>query len=79
MRSVKLIDQLLGIGHILRWFPTSPYVTGTCPLCELMQLLVASLSIGDLVNFPFVSVIQYRQLWFSWRLAGGRRYKAVMQ
>jgi len=79
MRSVKLIDQLLGIGHILRWFPTCPYVTGTCPLCELMEFLVASLSVGDPVNFPFVSVIQYRQVRFSWRLAGGRRYKAVMQ
>jgi len=79
MLSVKLINQFLHIPEILRWFPASPYVTVTCSFYEIMELPVAPLTVEDPVDFPFVRVIDNRQLRFSWQLAGGRRCITVEQ
>jgi hypothetical protein len=54
MLSVKPVDQILRIPVMLRRFPASPYITITCPLYEIIELLVALLSVEDPVNFPFV-------------------------
>ena len=79
MLSVKLITQSLHIPEILCRFPASPYVTVTRPLYEIMELPVAPLGVEDPVDFPFVRVIDYPRLRFSWRLAGGRRCITVEQ
>jgi hypothetical protein len=44
-----------------------------------MELPVLSLRAKNWVNFPFVRVIPDHLLWFSWRLAGGRRCIVVKQ
>jgi len=79
MLSVKLVDQFLHIPEILRMFPASLYITVTRLLYEIMELLVASLRVEDLVNFPFVRVVDDCWLRSRWRLAGGRRCIAVEQ
>jgi hypothetical protein len=38
-----------------------------------MSLLVASHRVRDLVDFPFITAVDDRRLWFRWQLAGGRR------
>jgi hypothetical protein len=79
MPSVKLINRFLGIPEILGRFPASLYVTVTPPLYEIMELPVESLRVEDLVDFPFVTVVDDHRLWFRWRLAGGTRCIAVEQ
>jgi len=79
MLLVELINQFLRIPEILRRVPASPYVTVTRPLYEIMELPVASFRVEDMVNFPFVRVVDHHRLWFRWRLAGGRRCIAVEQ
>jgi len=79
MLSVKLINQFLRIPEILRRVPASPYVTVTSPLYEIMELPVASFMVEDLVNFPFIRVVDHRRLRFRCRLSGGRRCIAVDQ
>jgi hypothetical protein len=70
MLSVKLINQFQRIPEILRRFPATLYLTVTRLMYEIMELPVAPLSVQDPVDYPFVSVIDYRRLQFSWRLAG---------
>jgi hypothetical protein len=79
MLSVKLINQFLRIPKILRRFPASPYVTVTHALYEIMELPVGPLRVKDPVDFPFVRVMDYRRLRFSWQLGGGRRCITVEQ
>jgi len=79
MLSVELMTQFLHIAEILRRFAVSPYVTVTRLLYEIMELPVASLRVEDLVDYPFVSVVDDRRLWFRWRQAGGRRCIEVKQ
>ena len=73
MLLVKLINQFLRIPDILHRFPASSCVTVTRPLYEIMEIPVAPQRVEDPVDFPFVTVIDYRRLRFRWRLAGGRR------
>jgi hypothetical protein len=79
MLSVKLIHQFLHIPEILSRFSASPYITVTRPLYEIMEHPVAPLRVEDPDYFPFVRVIDYRWLWFSWWLAGSRRCIMVQQ
>jgi hypothetical protein len=58
--SVELINQLLRIPEILRRLPASAQVHVTPPLYQIMELPVASLRVEDLVDFPFVRVIDDR-------------------
>jgi len=79
MLSVKIVDQFLRIPKILRRHPASLYVTVTRPLNEIMELPVASFGVENLVNFPFIRVVNHRRLRFRWRLASGRWHIAVEQ
>jgi hypothetical protein len=79
MLSVKLVDQFLRIPEILRRFPASRHVTVTCQLYETLELPVASFRVEDLVNFPFVRVVDDPRLLFRWRLSGGTRCIVVEQ
>jgi len=79
MLLVKIIKQFLRIPEILRRFPASRYGTVARPLYETMELPVAPLRVEDPVGFPYVRVIDYCRLWFSWRLAGDMRWIAVEQ
>jgi hypothetical protein len=64
MPSVKLINQFLCIPEILHWYPASPYVPVTRPLYKIMEYPVESLRVEDLVNFPFVRVVDDRRVLF---------------
>jgi hypothetical protein len=77
MLSEELINQPLHIPEILHRLPASPYVTVTRPLYEIMKLPVASFRVEDLVDFPFVTVVEDCRLRFRWRLAGAGRCIAV--
>jgi hypothetical protein len=68
MLSVVLINQSLRIPEILCRFPASPYVTVTRPMYMIMELAVASPRGEDLVDFPFVRVVDDLMLRSRWRL-----------
>jgi len=73
MLLVKLVDQFLRIPGILRTVPASPSVTVTRPLHKIMELPVASLTVEDPVNFPFIRVVDNRWLRSNgrWPAVGG--------
>jgi len=76
---VKIVHHFLLLLEILISFPATGYVTVSCPVKEMMEVLVALLKVDGQIHFSFVGVIDGRRLQFGWRQHRGRRFVAVKQ
>jgi hypothetical protein len=58
MRSVKIVDHLLGIVEVFCLFPTRTYVAVSRPLNEVMKLPISQFGVKDTIDFPFFGVVE---------------------
>jgi hypothetical protein len=79
MLPMKLFNQLLRVFEVFSWFPAGTDVTVAGTLYKEVQFPVVSLRIMNLIDFPFVKVVNDRRLWFRWWLADCKRCIAVEQ